>query len=143
MSDDAPDRLRVGDDERQRAVSALGEHFALGRLDRQEFDTRVQAAYGARTRADLHPLFTDLPEPAPFRPAGPAELDLGPGFHAGRAARRSAPLRRRYGPPPAPAVVPVLAVFALVSLFVGHTLLPLLLVLLVLGWHRGALGRRS
>jgi Domain of unknown function (DUF1707) len=62
------EQLRVGDRERHEAVTALGDHFAVGRLDQQEFDERVQAAYAARTRVDLRRLFVDLPEPAPFRP---------------------------------------------------------------------------
>ena len=61
----------VGDAERFEAATALGEHFAAGRLDQVEYDARVQAAYAGRTRADLQVLFTDLPEPAPFRPARP------------------------------------------------------------------------
>ena len=85
-------RLRVGDTERFEAATALGEHFATGRLDQAEYDARVQAAYAGRTRADLQALFTDLPEPAPFRPRGPR-----PGWEAGRAARDRP---RRGGPPP-------------------------------------------
>jgi len=60
-------QLRVGDAERHKAAMALGEHFATGRLDQQEYDDRVQAAYAAHTRTDLQRLFLDLPEPAPFR----------------------------------------------------------------------------
>ena len=81
-------RLRVGDAERFEAATALGEHFATGRLDQAEYDARVQAAYAGRTRADLQALFTDLPEPAPFRPAARA------GWEAGRAARDRTPPRR-------------------------------------------------
>jgi len=54
-------RLRIGDVERERAVTALGEHFAAGRLTRDEFDERSEAAWAARTEAELAPLFTDLP----------------------------------------------------------------------------------
>jgi len=80
-------RLRVGDAERYQAAAALGEHFAAGRLDQGEYDTRVQAAYAGRTRADLQALFTDLPEPAPFRPVPPPAAH---GWAAGRAARERA-----------------------------------------------------
>jgi Domain of unknown function (DUF1707) len=100
------DLLRVGDAERQQAVSALGEHFAAGRLDQEEYDTRVQAAYASRTRVDLQGLFDDLPEPAPFRPL-PA-----PGWEAGRVARD----RRRAWPALAGVpVFPVLLVLAIVA----------------------------
>jgi hypothetical protein len=53
--------VRVGDVERDRAAAVLGEHFSAGRLDRAELDTRVAAAFAARTEADLEALFTDLP----------------------------------------------------------------------------------
>lgn len=68
---------RVGDAERETAVAALGEHFAAGRIDRDELDGRLEAAYAALTRADLDRLFADLPGPAPFRrPAAPARKAL-------------------------------------------------------------------
>ena len=66
--------LRVSDAERQAVADRLGEHFASGRLDQAEFDDRVGRAMGAKTRADLSGLFSDLPEtgapavpPHPFR----------------------------------------------------------------------------
>ena len=66
--------VRIGDAERDRAVSDLGDHFAAGRLTREEFDTRVDQAMAARFDSDLQPLFVDLPrtEPVPSRPAGPS-----------------------------------------------------------------------
>jgi hypothetical protein len=54
------DQVRVGDAERHQAAMALGDHFATGRLDQQEFDDRVRTAYGARTRRDLRRLFLGL-----------------------------------------------------------------------------------
>ncbi|HEY6746719.1 MAG TPA: DUF1707 domain-containing protein [Mycobacteriales bacterium] len=101
------DLLRVGDAERQQAVSALGEHFAAGRLDQDEYDTRVQAAYASRTRVDLQGLFGDLPDPAPFRPL-PA-----PGWEEGRVARNQ-PRRPRPVLAGVP-VFPVLIVLAIVA----------------------------
>ena len=62
--------LRVGDAERDQAAQALGEHFASGRLDRAEYDERLELAFAARTFSDLTALFRDLPQPrtaAPFR----------------------------------------------------------------------------
>jgi hypothetical protein len=99
------DRLRVGDAERFEAATALGEHFAAGRIDQAEYDARVQAAYAGRTRADLQVLFADLPEPAPFRPPAAA------GWAAGRVARDH-PGRRGGGPP----VALVLVLLVLVGL---------------------------
>ncbi|HLR86197.1 MAG TPA: DUF1707 domain-containing protein [Nocardioidaceae bacterium] len=53
--------LRIGDTERDAAVTALGEHFAAGRIDKDEYDERTSVAWGAKTAADLEPLFADLP----------------------------------------------------------------------------------
>jgi hypothetical protein len=70
--------LRIGDAEREEACRALGEHFAAGRLTRAEFDERTTTAWAARTRAELGPLFADLPAPhadgfARPAPSGAAE----------------------------------------------------------------------
>ena len=45
--------IRIGDAERDKAVSDLGEHFAAGRLDREEFDDRADQAMQARFSTDL------------------------------------------------------------------------------------------
>jgi hypothetical protein len=60
--------VRIGDAERDSAVSALGDHFAAGRLTREEFDERIDKAMQARFQSDLQPLFADLPGPAAERP---------------------------------------------------------------------------
>lgn len=66
--------IRIGDAERDRAIAALGDHFAAGRLTAEEFDQRSDQALKARFNEDLEPLFVDLPktvepdsEPAPRR----------------------------------------------------------------------------
>jgi hypothetical protein len=56
--------VRIGDAERDSAVSTLGDHFAAGRLTREEFDERIEKAMQARFQSDLQPLFADLPGPA-------------------------------------------------------------------------------
>ena len=56
-----PAQVRIGDAERESAVTALGEHYAAGRLTKEEFDERSGTAWSARTSGDLTPLFTDLP----------------------------------------------------------------------------------
>lgn len=60
-----PDFLRIGTEERDQALQALGDHFAKGRLPVAEYDERVSKAVEAETRADLRPLFADLPPPHP------------------------------------------------------------------------------
>ena len=73
---------RIGDAERDRAAAALSDHFAAGRLDRDEFDVRLTAAYAARTAGDLDPLFLDLPAPA-----AQGRAPVGPGTGRLRARR--------------------------------------------------------
>lgn len=63
--------VRVGTAEREQAAAALGEHFAAGRLELDEYDERVSRAYAAKTAADLVVLFADLPRPQPAPPARP------------------------------------------------------------------------
>ena len=63
--------VRIGDAERDQAVSLLGDHFAAGRLNREELDERIDQAMQAKFSTDLRPLFADLPgvEPPADRPA--------------------------------------------------------------------------
>lgn len=53
--------VRASDAEREAAAQALHEHFATGRLNKEELGERLGAAYGATTHAQLDKLFTDLP----------------------------------------------------------------------------------
>jgi hypothetical protein len=55
-------QVRIGDAERDRAVAALGDHFAAGRLTNEEFEQRMEQAIKARFNEDLEPLFADLPQ---------------------------------------------------------------------------------
>jgi hypothetical protein len=57
----ARSQIRVSDHERERAVEALREHYADGRLTSDELEERVEHAYHARTRGDLDALMSDLP----------------------------------------------------------------------------------
>ncbi len=64
---------RIGDVEREAATTRLGDHYAAGRLDHEEYDERLDAVWSARTRADLDQLFWDLPQtPPPVVAARPA-----------------------------------------------------------------------
>lgn len=76
--------VRVSDQQRERAAIELREHFAAGRLTQDEFDERVQQAYGARTEQQLRALLADLPR----LPASPQEQK------AAMVARRSQLQRR-------------------------------------------------
>lgn len=61
MSHTLTSDLRVGDAERDQALSELGRHFAEGRLTPLEHEERSSAAIAARTQTDLDALFADLP----------------------------------------------------------------------------------
>ncbi|WP_067666575.1 DUF1707 SHOCT-like domain-containing protein [Nocardia miyunensis] len=64
--------VRIGTAEREQAAASLGEHFAAGRLEVDEYDDRVARAYAAKTAADLAVLFSDLPRPVPAQTPPPA-----------------------------------------------------------------------
>src|SRR3954468_3369104 len=55
--------IRIGDAEREAAVTALGEHYGAVRLTKEEFDERAGIAWTAKTNSTLWPLFADLPRP--------------------------------------------------------------------------------
>jgi hypothetical protein len=53
--------LRIGDAERETAISSLASHFAEGRLTQVEHSERTELALNAKTGRDLDVLFADLP----------------------------------------------------------------------------------
>jgi hypothetical protein len=57
--------IRISNEERDEAVSTLGEHMSTGRLELAEYEERCGRAVAARTRGELEALFTDLPAPHP------------------------------------------------------------------------------
>ncbi|WP_371404810.1 DUF1707 domain-containing protein [Kribbella sp. NBC_00662] len=77
-------RVRIGDAERDQAVSLLSDHFVAGRLTQAEFEERSEQATRSRYGDELEPLFDDLPTSM--------ELQV--------AQRGPAGVRRRPGPPP-------------------------------------------
>ena len=60
--------LRASDDERERLVTLLRGHAQDGRLDADELEERIGAAYAARTRGELGALLRDLPAEADVEP---------------------------------------------------------------------------
>jgi len=70
--DPANPGLRASDADREATVERLRVAAEEGRLDHEELDERLTAAYGARYCAELEPLTTDVtPVAAPPVPAGP------------------------------------------------------------------------
>ena len=61
-----PDRLLLSDAERLHALTALGDHYAAGRLDDSEFHARSGEVAAARTLGQLHASFGDLPGGTPL-----------------------------------------------------------------------------
>ena len=130
---DRSDHLRLGDAEREQASALLRDHYADGRIDTDEYSERLDAVWAARTRADLRPVFADLPG----RPG------VGGGYSTPESRRTSA----GYAAPGRPAVmrwvVPI-AIVALVVTVVTH--LPFVLLALLVGWvllHRRGPRRRD
>lgn len=118
--------LRIGDAERDAAVSALGEHYAAGRLTTQEYDERADRAWAARTGSDLASLFEDLPEEGRGKQPGPHDHP--------RTEGSVSRLSGRFAVPWFPLVLAVVVVVAF-----GH-LWPILLIA-GLVWCTGGLRR--
>ncbi|WP_206788007.1 DUF1707 domain-containing protein [Amycolatopsis sp. MtRt-6] len=58
-------QLRISDQNRESALSALGEHMTAGRLDIDEYGERSARITAAKTRGELGEIFADLPAPHP------------------------------------------------------------------------------
>ncbi|HZE29903.1 MAG TPA: DUF1707 domain-containing protein [Actinoallomurus sp.] len=126
------EQLRVGDAERDEVTTALHEHFAQGRLTRDELDERLTATLSATTVGDLRAVTRDLPGGAPVpasgrHPAGP--WGRGP-WEMGAAYRGRGPLsspwpRHGWGRPRP--FAPLLLVALVAAAFTGWwVILPLL-----------------
>lgn len=126
----APPELRIGDADREAAASALGEHFAHGRITREEYDERSAVVWASRTGSDLRPLFVDLPGPHPAVLGAVRRVTPAPSSRLARtgAPDAGAPARRSGRFPVLPLVLVVLGIALLAD---G---LPVLLLILVLGW---------
>jgi hypothetical protein len=53
--------VRASDADREQLITELNEHSVAGRLDTDELERRVAAAYEARTTGELDALRSDLP----------------------------------------------------------------------------------
>lgn len=112
-----PSHQRLTDGDRDAALDRLADHYAAGRLDKDEFDERSDAVWTARTGADLAPIFADLQPRASAAPRRP----------------RPGRWRHRSSLPLAPVLVLVIALAVITSIPV--VLLVLLGFLLVSGRH--------
>ncbi|HEY1510696.1 MAG TPA: DUF1707 domain-containing protein [Solirubrobacteraceae bacterium] len=56
--------MRASDEDREQLIAELTEHSVAGRLDTDELERRVSAAYEAATTGELDALRSDLPLPS-------------------------------------------------------------------------------
>lgn len=124
--------LRIGDREREAALSALGEHYVAGRITKEEYDERSAVVWQARTNSDLVPLFLDLPPlQAPQRSQGLAPM---PRTQHGRT--------HRGGPPLLPVLLLAVVVVGVLNLAPWPLLVVLVILLFKFGLFRSAGARR-
>lgn len=76
MSDLDP-TLRVADADRELVADRLRRAAGEGRLAPEELEERLEAAFAARTRADLAPLVADLPDEPPRPSPRPSSRPCG------------------------------------------------------------------
>lgn len=128
--------LRISDMEREQAAAVLGDHYAQGRLTADEHAERLDRIWAARTRAELAPVFRDLPEPAAHAPDAPhrrTSRGRPPAYWSGGLGCRGG------FPPPLLLVIAALVVLTAVT-HVPFVLLGAGAALFVVLRHRG--GRR-
>ncbi|MCW2724797.1 MAG: hypothetical protein JWN35_1718 [Frankiales bacterium] len=70
--------VRIGDCEREAAITAPGEHLTAGQLSLDEYGQRSAVAAAAQTRDELSALFDDLPEPHPLAASGALPVRAAP-----------------------------------------------------------------
>jgi hypothetical protein len=70
---------RASDAEREAVVTRLRDAAGEGRLTVEELAERIDAAYAAKTHAELEPLTADLPAAAAHPAAGPPVAPRAPG----------------------------------------------------------------
>lgn len=91
-----PEQQRIGNQQREEAITALNDHFAMARLDIGEYQERVNRASGAQSYFELAELFRDLPQPHPPFLAPPSVPFAAPPAAPGYVPPPTQP----YYPPP-------------------------------------------
>ncbi len=69
---DGPERIRVGDDDRERYAVILRRAYAEGRITGSELEERLQHVYRSRTEPELRTVVGDLPVAALADPPQPS-----------------------------------------------------------------------
>ncbi len=109
-----PEQQRIGNQQREEAITALNDHFAMARLDITEYQDRVNRASGAQSYHELAELFRDLPQPHPPFLAPPSvPFAAVPPPPQGFPPQSTQPYyppptgsHQQYVPPPPPGMVP-------------------------------------
>ena len=149
--------MRVSDTERQRTIEELRRHCAAGRLDVDEYSSRIETALSATTLEELDQILADLPLMRIADPAGSSTNDAGSsGYSVGRgfsarlgtrgaaSADASAIVRRVAASAVVLASVMVVVVGVILVLVIGWGWAITLVATLVAGWLAGlAQGRIS
>lgn len=89
------DHVRIGDADRERAISLLGVHFADGRLSVTEYDGRCRAVAGALTQGEIDGQFRDLPV-LPGQSGLPGVRGNGTGTGAGMTVYSAAEIAEQH-----------------------------------------------
>lgn len=139
--------MRASDEDRQRTVDELRRHCAAGRIDVDEYASRVERALGASTLEELDGIRADLPMMRVPEP-------VGGGIWAGSSpARLPAELPRGGGPDGGPAagsrtrVVAALVAAITVAVVLGAIVVGLVAewawaLVLIAGWAAGVVQGR-
>ncbi|WP_103503772.1 MULTISPECIES: DUF1707 and DUF4190 domain-containing protein [Streptomyces] len=101
--------MRASHADRERTTDVLRSGYAEGRLDRAEFDRRVDQAHRAVTQGELQHLIFDLPNGPISAPAVPAQ-QISPVFYPQQQAPGVYPVPGMYPGPGHPGwITPVVA----------------------------------
>lgn len=138
--------MRVSDTDRQRTIDELRRHCAAGRLDVDEYATRIERALAATTLEELDGLRADLPMLRIADPSGrpgPIWAGRGPAVEPGSTGRAWA-----LGETVSASLVVLLSVIIVVSavviaLVAEWTWAAVLIGGWLVGVIQGRLGRRS
>ncbi len=124
-------QLRISDQNRESALTALGEHMTAGRIDIDEYGERSARITAAKTRGELTEIFADLPLPHPHYDETPQAAVAAP-----EPDKQAVPAQQRSGSPEnwAPAqrflaaIVPLAFIAAIALIATGTLAWPIIFV---------------
>jgi len=91
-------QLRISDQNRESALSALGEHMTAGRIDIDEYGERSARITAAKTRGELGEIFADLPAPHPRYEDAPQAVAAPPRPEAAPVPQQPAAAPSQWSP---------------------------------------------